>query len=152
MYFRRLFFLTSSNTDSALKPFGAFLIVMLVFSACGPKPGNTTDGKAIEKLSELAKENIGDDFICELNQSQTFSLCNSKNDPTGSASPLVYFIYDVENSSVIFQDRLNRGHVNWISDSLISVQTIPGVYEEGKEMEDYRTELNIFELLRKNAP
>ena len=32
------------------------------------------------------------------------------------------------------------------------LRLLPGVYEEGKEMEDYRTELNIFELLRKNTP
>jgi hypothetical protein len=94
--------------------------------------------KLLKKLSlnEIAKEKFGSKFSVVKNESETYAIC-SKTYESYQASLVKkesFFIFDLLNNEIIFEDDIANSNVYWESDNLITVSRIPGMIKrEGNE-------------------
>jgi len=46
-----------------------------------------------------------------------------------------FFVYDLKNEKVLFEDSLANGSVKWLNDYQIQVSTVPGIVTEDEEVD-----------------
>ena len=89
----------------------------------------------IEKYAELAKDKFGDNFSIQMNSDKTFVLCSNvpksikDNEPTAVS----YFIYDLKNEKIVFEESIPDGNVSWLNEHQIKVTIIPGIVKRDDE-------------------
>lgn len=110
----------------------AFFIT--IFSCSTPKEINknqiTISAKidTIPKYELIAKEKFSGDLLYIPNSNNTYMLCISNNKPTNE-NPFPnfsFFIYDLKNETIIYEDTYENGNVNWKNNEQIMIHTFPG--------------------------
>jgi len=129
-----------------------FLLGIMTFLSCTQNSTTIKSDDGIKEVEKLAAEKIGEDFECHLNTSETYLLCHSVDLDARMKTPLTYFIYDLSNQKIIQEEIIPRGTVRWKSATILEVQTIPGISEEGKTLEDYTYEIDVIKLTKPNQP
>ncbi|MBL1214181.1 MAG: hypothetical protein HND52_12545 [Ignavibacteriae bacterium] len=111
------------------------LIAVLLFS-CANKTTLT---------SEEIYSKFGNKYIYDWNIDSTYILAINQKGKISAAhlSPLEYFIYDIQNDSVLIKETLSGGNVKWVSPSLIQVNIVPGniIDDEGLENLKYKFDI-----------
>ena len=111
--------------------FFALPALLLMFSsAC--KTGNKASKMDVNETPAfhlVAKNELGDRFMVEFNESGKFVLCKSEflPDPSVSHYTVKFFIYDVEKDEVIYRDVVPRGEVEWHGGEEIKISSVPGI-------------------------
>ena len=146
MYFRRLFFLTSSKNT-----FTAFLLFsMLSFFGCSPKNTGSSSVDAMAAAEKLAQEKIGGEFDCQTNESETYLLCKSRVDAVNPQGAVIFFIYNLTDQQVVYEDKFPKGSVEWATDSRIKIQETPGLLKKDESLEDYAYMYDVIQKTRIN--
>ncbi|OGU36901.1 MAG: hypothetical protein A2068_01000 [Ignavibacteria bacterium GWB2_35_6b] len=96
----------------------------------------------------MAKEKFAENYIMEFNPSKSYMLCFKKENKhkDQAPAPLTYFIYDINNDSVLFEESIGAGRVKWLNDYQVEISLIPGIVKGDEKQED--TNLNYIYDLR----
>lgn len=83
----------------------------------------------IEKYTELAKDKFGDNFATQMNSDKTYVLCSNvpKSIRDNGPTAVSYFIYDLKNDKIVFEESIPDGNVSWLNEHQIKVTIIPGI-------------------------
>lgn len=90
-----------------------------------------------QKLRDIAAQKLGDTYNLIFNSDSTLLIAyhnilttkekSKKENRAGfPLPPLKFFIYNIKNSQVIFEDNLSNGEVSWLTRTQVKIQTIPG--------------------------
>jgi len=121
-----------------------FLIAVLVLSACSKsnQPASSVD------YQDLARQKYGmdEDYTCIENTSNKLVLCKhqkgSSDDPIKSWD---YFVYEVENEKILFENIVDKGNVKWYSETEIEISKTPGTMTSDETMQDYAWIINVLD-------
>ncbi|NUM80758.1 hypothetical protein HUU42_08125 [bacterium] len=119
-----------------------FPILLIIFYA---NPACKTSGTAVnyqsnEKYRITAQSKLGDHAEFLFNQDSSFVLCMKtlnaeKNAQVNSVS---FFIFDLKEQIVVFEDALANVSVEWKSNEQVQVTKIPGtVKKDNQELKGY---------------
>jgi hypothetical protein len=83
----------------------------------------------IEKYKELAKDKFGDNFSIQMNSDKTYVLCSNvpKSVKDNRPTAVSYFVYDLKNKKIVFEESIPDGNVSWLNEHQIIVTIIPGI-------------------------
>ncbi|MGD8306929.1 MAG: hypothetical protein PVF17_09760 [Ignavibacteria bacterium] len=115
------------------------------------KDSNDNRTENIETLDEyvnLAKEKFNDNYSIQMNSDKSCVLCFTKSLDGNELAPLKYFLYDLNNEKIIFEDAVGPGSVQWINDYQIQVSIIPGIVK-GEENSEGNVPGYIYDIKKK---
>ena len=104
--------------------------------------------KQTKSIRVVATEKFGRDYKIFNNKSTTFAIClNEKNRlKAAEVNRISYFIFDIKNSEIIFEDSLSNSNVGWENDNLVTVTRIPGMIKKNDESIN-RNKIYSFDVL-----
>lgn len=127
-----------------LKKISSLVVILLMIScqSISKFPGTKDQQNA---YTILAKEKLGDDVIYTPNKSQSYVLCvkETKGNNRQPSSIIKFFVYDLEEAKIIYEENLSAGYVKWYNDNQIEMYSTPGVMVEGTTRNDYTTIYNV---------
>jgi hypothetical protein len=87
----------------------------------------------------LAEERYGSHVEYLYNESKSFVICfNRPKLPPGiPLQPLRFFVFDMENAAIVFQDSFESADINWLDNTRFAVRVIPGIISEGEDPDGY---------------
>ncbi|MFW5760559.1 MAG: hypothetical protein ACOCXH_06235 [Cyclobacteriaceae bacterium] len=73
-----------------------------------------------------------------LNETQKYVLHQTFEQPTPeNPYPRVsFYVYDLKNDKIVYQDNISRGKVSWHSCQLIKIWKVPGIVKHDQEPSD----------------
>ena len=94
--------------------------------------GTKTDSQPAptrEKYHQVAETKFGGGIEYRFNDSKNFVICLKKQKPTAQIpqNRLFFFVYNLENNQIIFEDSVTDGEVSWKSNTQFRVRTTPGM-------------------------
>ena len=99
----------------------------MINGCCAP----STELTKFENVEILAKEKLGNGYLLVENESRTFMLCykieNKKSQPHSS---IHYFVYDLNNKEIIFEEKLLDAEIKWVDDNNIEIRINPEIISE----------------------
>jgi hypothetical protein len=107
-----------------------------IFSLAALISCSTGDVKKMELQGEeykfLAVQKYGEGVEFIQNLSGTAMLCVKSSKPTqlNPQHQIAFFVYDVKAKSVLFEDSIPNGSVNWKDDFSIVVTVVPGTIRD----------------------
>ena len=115
-----------------------YYLILLIFITigCNP-PGNKTEHPA--EITKIALEKYQDHFNFLQNKDTLYVICFRQDSETAlnPTPPLRFFVFDVKNKKIIFEDNLPNGSVKWIDKYKIGVKTIPGIIRKDEILPEY---------------
>ena len=105
----------------------------LAYCALAKKDSNSAD--SVDNYKELAVDKYTDNITYRRNLTHIYVLCYKQSRPTiqDPFPPLQFFVYDLKNEKVLFEDSLAKGSIKWLNDYQIQVSTIPGIVTGDEE-------------------
>jgi hypothetical protein len=90
-------------------------------------------------MTQLAEQRYGTDVEYLPNEGKSFVIClnRPKVPPGNPLQPLRFFVFDMENAAIVFQDSLENADINWLDNTRFAVRIIPGIITEGEEPDGY---------------
>ena len=103
----------------------------------------------IEKYTELAKDKFGDNFSIQMNSDKTYVLCSNvpKSIKDNRPATVSYFIYDLKNEKIVFEESIPDGNVSWLNEHQIKITIIPGIVK-GDEKEEGSDSGYIYDIIQ----
>lgn len=111
---------------------GTFVICSVLLFGCKASKDTSSDKEQTPTFEELVTMKYPDQSTVLMNESNTYALVQSisrKSEVKGQSS-IHFFVYDKTNEEIILEDFINQGSVEWISDNLLKINEIPGVYKK----------------------
>ncbi len=104
----------------------------------------------------LAKQRYESNIHYDFNPAKTVVLCikQAKSSAKHVYPPLAFFVYDLKNSKILFEDALRNGEVKWVNNNQIAVHTIPGIVqvdEKGGAGSGYIYDIKSAKKIKKTA-
>jgi hypothetical protein len=124
--------------------FFTLLITILVLNACS----KSNQPNSSVNYEDLARQKYGmaEDYTCIENASKKLVLCKHMiSDPDISLKSWDYFVYEVENEKIIFENTVDKGNVKWYSETEIEISKTPGTMTSDETMQDYAWIINILD-------
>ncbi|NOZ47414.1 MAG: hypothetical protein GXO79_11620 [Chlorobi bacterium] len=116
------------------------LISVVTFIQCHIKKTTSlqsTISKQIDTVNNnyknIAFQKFGNSVLYIINKTNTYVICYKQN-KTSAYNPnnnLQFFVFDLLNNKIIFEDVLYNGSVNWIEPFVIKVISKPEMVKEG---------------------
>lgn len=109
----------------------SILITFFMGACCGSK--NTTSNlnesqKKNDSFKKIAVEKFDNNYQFKFNSDSTYLICYSQNKKSQDVfPPLKYFIYDLNNNDIVFEESLPNGKIKWINDFQVQVYIVPGI-------------------------
>jgi hypothetical protein len=132
---RRTIDLISSVSIQGLfsKVFLIFIIVPL--ACCGTQKKSKTRSTQNEYQSiAITKYQSNIEYLFNDSQSHVVCLTLSKPRAMQPHPELKFFIFDINEDEILFEDSLLNAKVGWISDSQVEVEFIPEIISEDEEI------------------
>ena len=109
--------------------------VTLAYCALAKKDSNSAD--SVDNYKKLAVDKYTDNITYQINLTHLYVLCHKQSRPTSQNPfpPLQFFVYDLKNEKVLFEDSLAKASIKWLNDYQIQVSTILGIVT-GDEVAD----------------
>ena len=102
-----------------------FIIVAVSCSSVDDNAKNNLNPKP--DVKKIALEKFGKDYFLSYNSTNKFILCTDKTkSKIPNSTALKYFVYDIDNRTIIDEASIPMGNVKWISDFEIMVEEHPG--------------------------
>ena len=113
--------------------------MMILFISCSTKTELTSEG---------IRSKFGTEYMYDWNIDSTYILAINKKGKISAAhlSPLEYFIYDVQNDSVIFKESVSGGNVKWVSPSLVQINIVPGNIIDDEEIGKLKYKFDVIKI------
>lgn len=130
-----------------------FFIISFCFlflSNCASNSNSRQDKvgiKVIGKYKSIAIEKLSTPTEYIFNSTKTIVICTdrSKNVASDPTQVLHFFVYDIEKDSVIYEDSVLGGKINWFSNSIIEIGRTPGIVS-GKEGEEKSSNAYYYDI------
>ncbi|MGE5797657.1 MAG: hypothetical protein ACM339_13675 [Ignavibacteria bacterium] len=116
-----------------LQKFAAFILITILINACcGSKESAKIQISGDYK--KIAESKLGDNYKIIFNSDSTYLTAYqlNKNSNENIRPALKFFVYDLSEEKILFEDNLPNGKVEWINDHQVKVSTTPGIVS-GKE-------------------
>ncbi len=99
-------------------------------------------------IHTVAKKKFNSKYKIIKNASETFAICLSESNRLKAAeiNRLKYFIFDLKNSDIIYEDSLSNSNVGWENDSLVTVYRIPGMIKKNDDS-GYQNRIYSYDVL-----
>jgi hypothetical protein len=131
-----------------LQKFAAFiLITVLINACCGSKESAKIQISGDYK--KIAESKLGDNHKIIFNSDSTYLTAYklNKNSDENILPALKFFVYDLSEEKILFEDNLPNGKVEWINDHQVKVSTTPGIVsgkeEKNKSLFGYTYDVNL---------
>ncbi|MFC1481418.1 hypothetical protein ACFL6E_04125 [Candidatus Neomarinimicrobiota bacterium] len=117
----------------------SFLILQLTvvhaLASCASADEDSSSATSVGKYTKLAIAKYHDNISYQVNSAHSYVLCYKQSRPTNQNPfpPLQFFVYDLENDKVQFEDSLVNGSVYWLNDYQLQVSKIPGIVTHDEE-------------------
>lgn len=103
-----------------------FIAVVLTISCKSSKAGTDTPSQSLETLINLTKERLGENATTDFNKSKSHALVALITASSKTSKSVRFFVYEVKIEEVILEDFVSQGSIEWLDDSQIKVNKIPG--------------------------
>ena len=130
------------------------LLLILIFVSCS----NSEKSDELELKSENQPDAItsriekmlGNNFISNFNSDSTYSIVSQKNKKSVQISGFKFIVINNSENTIIFEDFINDGSVNWKNDSVVTVSLIPGMIKKDEEsVSGYNLNVRTLEKTKK---
>lgn len=124
------------------------LSVLIILSGACSKSNIATDSE--QSYMTVAEERYGkENTECQENKDKTYVLCKHQiNEPGSPFKAWEFFVYDMNNGKISFDDTLDKGNVKWFSDTELEISKVPGIMADGQTMNDYAWIVNVVSGLK----
>ncbi|HVO73072.1 MAG TPA: hypothetical protein VMT35_03550 [Ignavibacteriaceae bacterium] len=112
-----------------LQKFVAFIFIAILINACcASKPSSEVKDPS-RAYNNFAESKLGSKCKILFNSDSTYfaAYASAKNPELQSNSPLKFFIYDIREDKILFEDNLPNGEIKWLNESQLKISTIPGI-------------------------
>jgi hypothetical protein len=109
----------------------------LMISCSSTSSTSRTSDSSSDKIQEMVQSKIGEDFSCEDNSDDTFSICTSDVKGAGGITGKHFVVVDLVNDKIIFEERLESGYVKWFDNQYVEFFQTPGIMPAGKTRDDF---------------
>ena len=108
---------------------------------------SSSQATASESYKKIADQKYKNDVDYRFNSLKTHVLCVKKSKPTEKHPfpSLAFFLYDLKENKILFEESSTRGHVKWFNDHQIQISLIPGIVT-GDEEKNRRLTGYIYDL------
>ena len=115
---------------------------VLFLSCSSSKINSTSDTVNYRKFAENKYEGK---VAYVLNENNNLVICINEpyKDLKPSQPQLNYFVYDLIQEKILYEDRLIGGSVKWYSDTFIEVYSMPGIIRQDEVLEDFIVLVNV---------
>ena len=105
----------------------------LAYCALAKKDSNSAD--SVDHYKKLAVDKYTDNITYRRNLTHIYVICYKQSRPTSQNPfpPLQFFVYDLKNEKILFEDSLAKASIKWLNDYQIQVSTIPGIVTGDEE-------------------
>lgn len=131
-----------------LQKFAAFILITILINACcGSKESAKIQISGDYK--KIAESKLGDNYKIIFNSDSTYLTAYqlNKNSNENILPALKFFVYDLSEEKILFEDNLPNGKVEWINDHQVKVSTTPGIVsgkeEKNKSLFGYTYDVNL---------
>lgn len=116
------------------------LIGILMLGGCNPIQKNNLQEVSV---SQLAIENLGNDFELQPSATGAYVLVIEKVSPT-AANPITKFVV-IESSSkkIVLKKSFRPGYVKWVENSVLEIFDAPGILKQFEDESSYITKVDI---------
>jgi len=126
-----------SNEGQLLKLSVLILQLTIVFAlaSCAPAKTDSKSVASVDNYRKLAVDKYKDNITYRVNLTHSYVLCHKQSRPTSlnPFPPVQFFVYDLKQERVLFEDSLANGSLKWLNDFQIQVSTIPGIVTGDEE-------------------
>ena len=111
------------------------LAIIFTLVSCTSARKDFGSVELVDRFRELAVAKYVDNITYRVNLTHSYVLCYKQSRPTSSNPfpPVQFFVYDLWNERVLFEDSLAKGSIKWLNDYQIQVSTIPGIVTGDEE-------------------
>ena len=114
--------------------FSACTLCLLSFLLLCCKASHSNDQSAGKDLHSIVQPYVGNAYQTDYNVTKQYALCQEKRQGDAAARKFKYVIVRLSDFKIIHQGTFQMGHVRWINDDAIEVQTNPdGAVSESSE-------------------
>ena len=108
---------------------------------------------SVNKLKEFADEKFGDQYSIHYNRDSSYAIVKKqtkarKNEVFLSTS---FFIYEMNEQNIIYQQVIHRGDVKWYDENLVEINSIPGIIK-GDESTNTKTYYDVLSKKKLKTP
>jgi hypothetical protein len=116
-----------------------FAIIVVLFFSFGCSSTIKNYDLNGEKLKLLALDKYGLNYQIEYNSGKSFAVVVSQNRATAeNPNPyLSYFVYNLLEASIVFEDNPGSAQIVWKSPNMIEVLITPGTISDEKQNNKY---------------
>ena len=111
------------------------LTIVFTLASCASAKKDSNSVDSVEKYRKLAVDKYKDNITYRVNLTHSYVLCYKQSRPTSQNPfpPVQFFVYDLKNEKVLFEDSLANASIKWLNDYQIQVSTIPGIVTGDEE-------------------
>ena len=131
-----------------IKVLTLFISVVVLYSCSGTANINNKANNSISYRT-IAKKRYKDNYKVIFNTDSTYVICQRKVKPTPSfpQQRINFFVYNVNQHQVIFEDDFPDGKVYWLNNHQIKIERYLGNIEISKN--EKRAQTFIYDVIRK---
>lgn len=112
----------------------SLIFLIMIYGCCTP----STELSHYKNAEHIGKEKLGDDFEMIKNNAGSFVLFRKmgikKNHPHTSIN---YFVYDLKNGAVIFEENLVDSEVNWLDETHLYIKSNPEIISGDEDINSF---------------
>ncbi len=111
------------------------LTIGFILASCALTKKDSDSVDSVETYKKLAIDKYKDSVTYRVNSTDTHVLCYQQSKPILQSSfpRLQFFVYDLKNEKVLFEDSLANARIKWLNDDQIQISTIPGIVTGDEE-------------------
>lgn len=123
------------------------LTIVFALASCAPAKTDSNSVASVAKYKKLAVDKYEDNITYRVNLTHSYVLCYQQSRPTSlnPFPPVQFFVYDIKNERVLFEDSLANGSIKWLNNYQIQVSMIPGIVT-GDEVADQKLPGYIYDV------
>ena len=110
------------------------ILILFIISSCSFRDCNCDDEKSPPQKQEYMDiaESRYNSPEYKFNETRSHVICFSqeKTKYTDRNTVLYFFIYDIENEKIIYEDAVPGGEIAWMNNTLAKITFIPGIVRE----------------------
>ena len=122
-----------------------FIILAAVIISCASQ--QTSQSKTPLSYERIANAKFKDNIDYFFNSNKSYVLCVKQSKTTHKIlyPPLAFFVYDLKNEKIVYEESFNNGSAKWVNDTQIKVTLVPGIIS-GIEKIDSKARGFIYDL------
>jgi hypothetical protein len=113
-----------------------FILTIISINNCCSTGTISTQSKDSVNYKKIAVSKFGNNHKVTFNSDSTFLIVSSYQNKTTDdiSSPLRFFVFNLSENEITFEENLPNGNIKWINNHQIEVTTEPGIVsgDEGK--------------------